>query len=132
MSQTPPETANTVLIVDDRKDVAETMAELCRAFGRTAAVGADGIGMLALLEQHHPACVIVDVMMPDQDGYEALKDIARFNPAMPVLLVTGHGDDWLRIGRTLGKAQGLTTVHTAAKPVRAPALRAFLDEVLAQ
>lgn|GEM_PF-3992698 len=107
------------------------MAELCRAFGHDAAVGEDGMGMFALLEHHHPACVVLDVMMPDQDGYEALKDIARFNPALPVLLVTGHGDDWLRIGRTLGKAQGLTTVHTAAKPVRAPALRAFLDEVLA-
>ena len=127
-SAAPP----TVLIVDDRKDVAATMADLCRAFGFAAEVGDDGVGMLALLERHRPAAVIVDVMMPDQDGYEALKEVARFNPALPVLLVTGHGDDWLRIGQTLGRAQGLSAVQTAAKPVRAPVLRAFLDSVLAR
>ncbi len=118
-----------VLIVDDRKDVAATMADLCRAFGFAAEVGEDGVGMFALLEQHRPAAVIVDVMMPDQDGYEALKEVARFDQALPVLLVTGHGDDWLRIGQTLGRAQGLSAVQTASKPVRAPVLRAFLDGV---
>ena len=118
-----------MLIVDDRKDVAATMADICRAFGYTAEIGEDGVGMFALLERHDPSCVIVDVMMPDQDGYEALKEVARFNPALPVLLVTGHGDDWLRIGQTLGRAQGLAAVHTAAKPVRAPTIRAFLDSV---
>ncbi len=126
--QTPSSTP-LVLIVDDRKDVAATMADLCRAFGFAAEVGEDGIGMLALLERHRPAAVIVDVMMPDQDGYEALKEVARFDQALPVLLVTGHGDDWLRIGQTLGRAQGLSAVQTAAKPVRAPVLRAFLDGV---
>jgi FixJ family two-component response regulator len=125
-----PESATpVVLIVDDRKDVAATMADLCRAFGFAAEVGEEGIDMFALLERHRPAAVIVDVMMPGQDGYEALKEVARFDPMLPVLLVTGHGDDWLRIGQTLGRAQGLATVQTASKPVRAPALRAFLDGV---
>lgn len=105
------------------------MADLCRAFGFTAEIGEDGVGMLALLQRHRPAAVIVDVMMPDQDGYEALKEVAQFNQALPVLLVTGHGDDWLRIGQTLGRAQGLAAVQTASKPVRAAVLRAFLDGV---
>jgi CheY-like chemotaxis protein len=122
----------TVLIVDDRKDVAATMADLCRAFGFAAVVGEDGMGMFALLQQHQPDCVIVDVMMPGQDGYEALKEVARFNLALPVLLVTGHGDDWLRIGEKLGRAHGLASVQTAAKPVRAAELRVFLESVKAR
>jgi DNA-binding response OmpR family regulator len=130
--QPPSSTTPSALIVDDRKDVAATMADLCRAFGFAAEVGEDGLGMFALLERHRPTCVIVDVMMPDQDGYEALKEVARFDPTVPVLLVTGHGDDWLRIGQTLGRAQGLALVHTAAKPVRAAALREFLNAVLAR
>ncbi len=103
--------------------------ELCRACGFTADVAEEGVGMLGLLQRHRPNCVIVDVMMPDQDGYEALKEIARFNPALPVMLVTGHGDTWLRMGLTLGKAQGLTAVHTAAKPVRSQVVRDFLQSV---
>ncbi|WP_264713677.1 response regulator [Limobrevibacterium gyesilva] len=121
--------AQTVLVVDDRKDVAVTLAEMCRACGFDAEVAEDGVGMLGLLQRHRPSCVIVDVMMPDQDGYEAMKDIARFDPSLPVMLVTGHGDVWLQMGVTLGRAQGLTAVHTATKPVRVHAVRAFLETV---
>ena len=121
--------ASTVLIVDDRKDVAATMADMCRAFGFAADIAEAGVGMRVLLERHRPGCVIVDVMMPDQDGYEALKDIAGFDPALPVMLVTGHGDNWLQIGVTLGRAHGLAALHTAAKPVRAQVVRQFLESV---
>ena len=126
-NQTP-----TVLVVDDRKDVAATMAEICRSLGFEAVLGDEGEGMFTMLELHRPSCVICDVMMPGQDGYEALREIARFDPTLPVLLVTGHGDDWLRIGQTLGRAHGLTMVHTAAKPVRVPAIAAFLEAVRAR
>jgi CheY-like chemotaxis protein len=122
-------TPRTVLVVDDRKDVAETLAEMCRACGFAADIAADGMNMLAALQLHRPSCVIVDVMMPGQDGYEALREIARHNPDLPVLLVTGHGGDWLEMGITLGRAQGLTHVHTAAKPVRVTTVREFLAEV---
>jgi FixJ family two-component response regulator len=125
MAASPP----TVLIVDDRKDVAATLADMCRSCGFVADVAEEGVGMFGLLQRRGPSCVIVDVMMPDQDGYEALKEIARFDPSLPVMLVTGHGDTWLRMGLTLGKAQGLTAVHTAAKPVRVQAVRAFLQTV---
>lgn len=126
-----PTALPTVLIVDDRKDVAATLADICRACGFEAEIAAEGLGMRALLERHRPGCVIVDVMMPDQDGYEALKEIASFDPALPVMLVTGHGDNWLQIGVTLGRAHGLAALSTAAKPVRVQAVRAFLDSVVA-
>lgn len=120
-----------VLVVDDRPDVAATLADLCRACGAMAQVAEGGLDMLALLEIHRPDCVIVDVMMPGQDGYEALKDIAAYDPALPVLLVTGHGDSWLEMGRTLGRAQGLRAVYTAAKPVRVQVIRDFLGALAA-
>ena len=115
------------LIVDDRREVAETLAEMCRAFGFAAEIAEQGVGMRALLEHHRPECVIVDLLMPDQDGYEALKEIAAFDPNLPVMLVSGYGDSWLEIGLSLGQAQGLTTVHAAAKPVRVQAVRKFLE-----
>lgn len=129
MSQPLADITRRVLIVDDRPDVATTMADLCQALGWATVLSEDGQAMAELLDAHRPDAVIVDVMMPGQDGYEALKDVAARSPDLPVLLVTGHGDDWLRIGQTLGRAQGLTAVQTAAKPVRVAVLRAFLDSV---
>jgi FixJ family two-component response regulator len=117
------------LIVDDREEVAAILAEMCRAFGFAAEIAEQGVGMLALLERHRPCCVIVDVLMPYQDGYEALKEIALYDPNLPVMLVSGYGDNWLEIGLSLGQAQGLTTVRAAAKPVRVQAVREFLEAV---
>jgi len=118
-----------VLVVDDRKEVAAILAEMCRAYGFNAEVAEHDVDMLTLLRRHQPAGVIVDMMMPHQDGFEAMKEIAQYDRFLPVMLVTGYGDAWLQMGFTLGRAQGLTTVHTAAKPVRAVAVRGFLEIV---
>ena len=125
----PESPTRTVLVVDDRRDVADTLADMCQALGWATEVAAEGEAMLTLLHRHRPDCVIVDVMMPQQDGFEALKDIGGFDVGLPVLLVTGHGVDWLEIGQTLGRAQGLLRVHTASKPIRFEILDGFLREV---
>jgi CheY-like chemotaxis protein len=118
-----------VLVLDDRPEVATTLADMCRACGFEAEVAEQGLGMRALLDRHRPRCVIVDVMMPVQDGYEALKEIAAYEPELPVLLVTGHGESWLQMGEQLGRAHGLSALHSAAKPVRMHAVREFLEKV---
>lgn len=119
-------TQSMVLVLDDHPDVAATLAELCRSLGH-AALAVDQPGDIrALLERHRPAALIIDVMMPDQDGYEALKEIAAFNQALPVLLVSGYGETWLEVGITLGRAHGLSALQTASKPVRTETLRKFL------
>jgi DNA-binding NtrC family response regulator len=126
----PSAPAAPVLVVDDRKDVAETLADMCRAMGHPAEISAESVAIRTLLERHRPSALIIDVMMPDQDGYEALKEIAVFDPALPVLLVTGYGDTWLRMGVTLGRAHGLSALQTAAKPVRADTVRKFLASIV--
>lgn len=120
-----------VLVVDDRKEVAITLAAMCRAIGFRAEPSREGEPMRVLLERYRPDCLIVDIMMPDEDGYEALKEVAAFDPHIAVLLVTGYGDTWLRMGVTLGQAQGLHLVQAAAKPVRANDIRRFLAAVAA-
>jgi CheY-like chemotaxis protein len=126
-----PQSPPVVLVVDDRKDVAATLVTLCQALGYSA-VAPDRPGdILGLLERHRPAALIMDVMMPEQDGYEALKEIASFDNSLPVLLVSGYGETWLRMGATLGEAHGLSALRTAAKPLRSETIRAFLSHFTA-
>ena len=120
-----------VLVIDDRKEVATTIAAMCRAVGFQAEAASDGEPIRVLLDRHHPDCLIVDIMMPDEDGSEVLKEVAAFDPHIGVLLVTGYGDTWLRMGVTLGRAQGLHLVQAAAKPMRADDIRKFLAAVVA-
>jgi CheY-like chemotaxis protein len=120
-------TGPTVLVVDDRPEVAATIAGMCRDLGFDGVASDGREDIRTLLDRHAPAALIVDVMMPDQDGYEVLKVIARVNPDLPVLLVTGYGDTWLRMGVTLAEGHGLRTMSTAAKPVRRETLLDFLS-----
>ncbi len=119
------------VVIDDRADVATTIAAMCRAVGFRAVAASDGVPIRELLNRLRPDCLIVDIMMPDEDGYEALKEVAGYDPRIAVLLVTGYGDSWLRMGVTLGRAQGLHLVQAAAKPVRTDDLRRFLAAVAA-
>ncbi len=120
-----------VLVVDDRTDVAATLATMCQTLGFRAVAASDGEPIRVLLDRFRPDCLILDIMMPDEDGYEALKEIAFFDPRIAVLLVTGYGDTWLRMGVTLGRAQGLQLVQAAAKPVRTEEIRQFLASAAA-
>jgi len=123
------EAVTSVLVIDDREDVATTLAALCEALGMPASVPRSGENVRAMLERSAPSGVIVDIMMPEEDGYEALREIANYNPGMPVMLITGHGETWLRMGATLGRAHGLEYIETAIKPIRAEAIREFLTVV---
>ncbi len=116
-----------VLVVDDRADVAGAIADLCRALGVAAVESREGETIRDLLQRHHPAGIIVDVMMPEEDGFEALKEIAAYDRKLPVLLITGHGETWLRMGATLARAHGLDAVRTSSKPIRAAALSDFIS-----
>lgn len=122
----PSATESMVLVLDDHPDVAATLAELCRSLGHPALAVDQPGDIRGLLERYTPSALIIDVMMPDQDGYEALKEIAAFRPDLPVLLVSGYGETWLEVGITLGRAHGLSALQAAAKPLRSETLRKFL------
>ncbi len=119
--------APAILVVDDRAEVSRAIADLCRALGAVAIVSQQGETVHHMLRQHRPSGIIVDIMMPEEDGFEALKEIAAYDRALPVLLITGHGETWLRMGATLGRAHGLDVIRTSGKPVRAEVLAEFIS-----
>ncbi len=84
-------TRMTILIVDDDEDMAAVM-RVCLQRGGFRVIEADnGLNGLKLFEQHLPQLVVADVMMPDMDGYELLRQI-RLRAKTPVLMVTGAGN----------------------------------------
>lgn len=71
-----------VVVVDDAKDAAETMAELPRMNGYEVWVAGNGTEALALIDEHAPECVVFDVVMPGIGGDE-----------LCTRLRAAHGDD---------------------------------------
>ncbi|MBP6664228.1 MAG: response regulator [Chitinophagales bacterium] len=59
-----------VLIVDDEPDIIMTLDFLMRKAGFDVFIGRDGAEAIELVKEHQPDLVILDIMMPNVDGYE--------------------------------------------------------------
>ncbi len=83
--------ARRVLVVDDNRDAAESLAELVRMFGHEVEVAFDGTTALDKAAAVHPQVVLCDIGLPGMSGYEvaaALRALGRGD--MRLLAVSGY------------------------------------------
>jgi signal transduction histidine kinase len=64
-----------VLIVEDNKDAAQTLAEVVRMLGHHAEVAEDGPAAVRRAGEYHPDVVLCDVGLPGMDGYEVAREL---------------------------------------------------------
>ncbi|MEP6503835.1 MAG: response regulator [Betaproteobacteria bacterium] len=120
----PDGSGRTVLVVDDNVDAALALAALLEASGFQVVVAHDGPSALALSQEWAPDYALLDIGMPEMDGYELAAHL-RFAPGsegMKVIAVTGRGlDEDARQSRARGFAAHLV------KPVDLGQLANLLD-----
>jgi len=83
-----------VVVIDDAPDIAEVVT-LCfqlRWSGTTVVSAGDGTKGLELIEAENPDVVILDIGLPDMDGFQVLREIRRFSQ-VPVIMLTVKGED---------------------------------------
>jgi PAS domain S-box-containing protein len=87
--------AGRVLVVDDNRDAAESVARLLELIGTEARVVHDGPAALAAFESFRPSVVFLDIGMPGMDGYEVARRMrARAAEGGPLLVaLTGWGQE---------------------------------------
>ncbi len=84
-------TARRVLVVDDNRDAAESLAELLRFAGHEVAIGHDGTEALQLAEQFRPEVMLLDVSMPKMNGHEATRRLRATEWGRPIYIVALSG-----------------------------------------
>lgn len=84
-----------VLVVDDNRDAAETLGDLLRTLGADVQVANSGVKALEVAESFHPQAVLLDIGMPDMDGYEVARRLRAVPAQRDTLLIalTGWGQD---------------------------------------
>jgi NADH-quinone oxidoreductase subunit E len=80
-----------VLIIDDEAASAEACSQTLESSGFKAAVAKTGAQGLQLAATAHPSVVLLDIKIPGMDGMEALGRLAKIEPAVVPIVVTGHG-----------------------------------------
>ena len=82
-----------ILVIDDDQAIAELVKVNLELLGHHVTTAHDGIKGLALAQQNRPDLVVLDVMMPDLDGFTVCQRL-RQNPSthpIPILMLTALG-----------------------------------------
>lgn len=92
-----PPSIKRILVVDDNRDAAETLASLLEIFGYEAQVSFDGGNALRIAEAFRPDVAVLDIGMPGMDGYELASRLREKPWALHTILVAhtgwGSGED---------------------------------------
>jgi signal transduction histidine kinase/CheY-like chemotaxis protein len=87
-----PNKKEVVLIVDDDRDTLFTVGQIIESLGYDTLFAKDGLECLLIIENKNPDLVLLDIMMPNMDGFETLKRIKqniRFSK-IPIIALTAH------------------------------------------
>ena len=77
-----------ILVVDDDKNTRLLMRALLEAERYTVTLAQNGVEALEMMEKHHIDLVVLDVMMPEMDGYEFTRELRSSNNDLPILMVS--------------------------------------------
>ncbi len=115
-----------IVIADDMRDAADSLAELLRLRGHEVATAYDGAEAIALSEAFRPEAVLLDLGMPHVDGYEACRRIrgTAWGTELPIVALTGWGQP---VDRELSRSAGFSA-HLV-KPVDFQTVIATLDDL---
>jgi DNA-binding NtrC family response regulator len=86
------ESVSQIYVVDDDRSVREAVGSLIRSAGLSVRTFASAREMLASLRKELPSCLVLDIQLPDINGFELQQELARKDIQIPIIFLTGHGD----------------------------------------
>jgi len=84
--------APTIFLIDDHASVRDALSEMLRVLVYSVKAYEAGDVFLAAVGKREPGCIVADVKMPGTDGIGLVRELARRDIAMPVVLISGHAD----------------------------------------
>lgn len=116
-----------VHLVDDEEAIRKSAGFVLSRAGFKVEPYSSGVEFLKHAKGATPGCVLLDVRMPDMDGLEVQAAMAQRGIAMPVIVLTGHGDV-----STAVQAMKSGTIEFLEKPFEKAALLEALERAFAR
>jgi FixJ family two-component response regulator len=79
-----------IAVVDDEEPVRKALMRLMRSAGLDVETFDSGAEFLKSIETRLPDCVVLDLHMPQMNGFDLQASLARKSAALPVIIITGH------------------------------------------
>ena len=109
------------LVIDDEPSTLFMFNLFLEAYGYAVLTADNAAAGIGIFKKERPAIVFTDIKMPGMDGLDALKKFKSIDPAVQVIVMTGHGDQDL-----MRQAMEFKATAFLNKPIE----RAALEEVL--
>jgi DNA-binding NtrC family response regulator len=118
-----------VLVLDDEDEVRSVLMRTLQRAGHEALGAANGLEGLQVARTQPLDLVVTDLVMPEVDGLEFIRELGRLRPGMPVIAISGGGvwdaRSLLTVAGTLG------ALRTMSKPFELAEFLSLVAEVLA-
>jgi CheY-like chemotaxis protein len=87
--------ARRILVVDDNRDSATSLATLLQMTGNDTQTAYDGLEAVEQAEAYRPDVILLDIGLPEMNGYDACREIRRqpWGKEVVVIALTGWGQD---------------------------------------
>ncbi|HKX07480.1 MAG TPA: response regulator, partial [Stellaceae bacterium] len=116
-----------ILLVDDDPAVRDSVAMVLEGAGFVVDQAEQGATALRLLQAQAPDLVITDILMPQKEGIETIREIRAILPNAPIIAMSGSADtgaNYLKMAESLG------ATATLAKPFGAKAILELVSRLL--
>lgn len=93
-----------ILVIDDEEPVLALLGRILASSGHEVLLAGDGRRGIKLYRESPADLIIVDLFMPEQDGFETMTLVRKFFPQTPIIAISGNelGPMMLSIAHTLG------------------------------
>lgn len=122
-----------VLIIDDDRQIRTLMRQVLTRAGHEVAEAENGVEGLAAFVDAPADLAVIDIYMPEWNGWETIRAIEQESPGLPLVIVSGGGA-LERVSRgevgTLDALRGLAPFRVLRKPFTPDTLLSAVDELL--
>lgn len=114
-----------ILLADDLPSIRDSLSRLLLRQGYNVTLAENGREAVERLASEHFDLMLLDLSMPELDGWEAVKRIAALKPELPVVVITAHSDQrrwvepsgaWALLEKPLDIPLLLATMHDLMEP----------------
>jgi len=120
----------TLVVVDDEIEMAGFVAEVAEVVGFQVSAVTSVDQLRKTLGRTSPNVIVIDIFMPDTDGFELIGELADQGCASSIILISGYGSTLLNGAGKIAEARGLNLLSVISKPFRLTELESVLKRAI--
>ena len=121
--------AKRILVIDDERDFAQFVESVASGLGYDAVMTSTAAEFRAAYLAAPPDIVVLDIIMPDEDGIELIQWLIDNGCRARLVIVSGYRSTFAEAAKTIAEVKGGLKVVQLQKPVKLAELRAQLQAV---